>query len=93
MGSHNFFSRDENKLRSSDRPLDLGRRNSERGSSDRHSFITSLLVRVSGDIPVVLVRQNEEVLTLVPAGFLTSCYIPLEKIMEVAKLGPEISDV
>jgi hypothetical protein len=52
-------------MQASDRPFDLGQRNSERLSSDRHSFITSLLVRVSA-IHRWLVRRNEKALNLVP---------------------------
>jgi hypothetical protein len=85
-----IFWRYENKHRPSDRPLDLGLRSFERGSSDRHSFITSLLVRVSTGYIRCLARRNKK---RCERDLLLRAIFSLEKIMEDAKLGPEISDV
>jgi hypothetical protein len=65
MVSHNFL-RYENNCTSRDRPLDFEQCDFERWSSDRHSFITSLLVRVSAIHSLAGWPKREKALPLVP---------------------------
>jgi len=80
----------ENNCRSSDRPFDLGQRNSERWSSDRHSFLASLLVQVSA-IHALACSPKRKSVDLVPGTiFDFVLYLVWKKSWRLLNSAPKI---